>query len=171
MVLSKNLKLWTIVQFKHNTHKAAARNLNQQNFETFLPFEKIVNFRNKKYISTKRPLFPGYMFVAFEEENINFNKIKSTYGVSKLLSHNDRPYIIPEALINSIIAKCDEEGVFHPPNQFSVGDNVRIANGPFNDFIARVESIDKNQRVWILIDIMGQSTRASIKSKRLKYAD
>ena len=168
--MSKISKSWAIVQFKPNAHKLAERNLRQQKFETFLPFEEITKSKNGKFISTKRPLFPGYMFVASEKENMAWHKINCTYGVSKLLTLNNEPYIVPQALITAIMSRCNPLGVLLQHKQFSKNDRVRIVSGPFDNFLATVESIDKSQRVWVLIDLMGQAPRTLIQAEKLKYA-
>tara|TARA_B100000780_G_scaffold142912_1_gene99988 strand:- start:75 stop:584 length:510 start_codon:yes stop_codon:yes gene_type:complete len=168
--MSKISKLWAILQFKPNAYKLAERNLNQQDFETFLPFEEVTRYKNKQFISTQRPLFPGYMFVAFERENTPWHRINSTYGVSKLLTLNSEPYLVPNTLITDIMARCNQAGLLLPQKQFSKDDSVRLVSGPFDNFLATVESIDENQRVWILIDLMGQATRTLVKAEKLKYA-
>ena len=119
-------------------------------------------------ILTRRPLFPGYMFVAFDRKNMPWHKINNTLGVSKLLTLNNEPYIIPKTLITNMMAQCDLGGIFHPERQFTKGDSVRFISGPFDSFLATVENIDKNQRVWVLIGLMGQSTRTIIKIEKLK---
>jgi transcriptional antiterminator RfaH len=167
--MSKIIKLWTILQFKPNAHQLAERNLNQQGFETFLPFQEITQYKKQKLISTKRPLFPGYMFVAFEKETIKWHKINCTYGVSKILTFNNEPYIIPEVLIFNMMAQCNQAGVLLPQKIFSKHDKVRLVSGPFDNFLATVESIDKNQRVWVLIDLMSQSTRVLVNAEKLQY--
>jgi transcriptional antiterminator RfaH len=168
--VSKISKLWTIVQFKPNAHKLAERNLNQQDFETFLPLEEVTKYKNKICISTKRPLFPGYMFVAFEKENESWHKINSTHGVSKLLTLNSEPYLVQNTLITAIMARCNQAGVLLPQKHFSKNDSVRLVSGPFDNFLATVVSMDKNQRVCVLIDFMGQASRMLIKAEKLKFA-
>tara|TARA_B100000767_G_C19539831_1_gene440255 strand:+ start:140 stop:649 length:510 start_codon:yes stop_codon:yes gene_type:complete len=169
--MSKILKIWTILQFKPHAHTLAQKNLNQQGFKTFLPLENVTKYKNQQFISTQRPLFPGYMFVAFERENMFWHKINSTYGVSKLLTHNNQPHIIPDALIFSIMARCNLEGVLLPSKKFSKGDDVRFISGPFHNFLATVENIDKNQRIWVLMDLMGQVTRTLVDADKLKYSN
>lgn len=170
LIMSEVLKSWTIVQFKPNAHKYAERNLNQQGFKTFLPFEKITKYKNQKFTFAKRPLFPGYMFVIFDKRNMDWHKINNTYGVSKVLTSNNMPYLLPDTFINKMVSQCNQSGVFFPNKNFSKGDLVQIISGPFDNFLATVESIDKNQRVWILIELMGQSTRALVKAEKLNYA-
>ena len=168
--MSNTSKSWAILQFKPNAHILAERNLNRQGFETFLPFIEATKYKNKQIISTHRPLFPGYMFVALEINNISWHKINYTYGVSKLLTHTNQPHIVPDDLIFSIMARCNQEGVLLPPKHFSKGDSVRFVSSPFHNFLATVESIDKNQRVWVLIDLMGQVTRTLVKTDKLKHS-
>ena len=163
-------KLWAIIQFKPNAHKLAERNLNQQDFKTFLPFEEVTQYQNQQFTSIKRPLFPGYMFVALEKVNTPWHKINSTYGVSKLLINNNKPYIIPDSYIDAIIEQCNKEGVFIPHKKISKNDRVRLVSGPFSNFLATVDSIDKNNRIWIFIDLMGQATRTLVKAEKLKHA-
>ena len=167
-VMPKISKLWAILQFKPNAYKLAERNLNQQGFETFLPFEEVTKYKNEQFISTQRPLFPGYMFVAFERKNTPWFRIHSTYGVSKLLTLNSEPYLVPNTLITDIMARCNQAGVLLPQKQFSKDDSVCLVSGPFDNFLATVESIDENQRVWVLIDLMGQATRTLVKAEKLK---
>ena len=167
--MSEIQKLWTILQFKPNAHKLAERNLKQQGFVTFLPFEKVTKYNKQEFILAKRPLFPGYMFVAFKGENIKCNKINSTYGVSKVLTLNGKPYIIPESFMIKLISQCDQSGVLLPQKKLSKNDRVRIVSGPFNNFLATVEAVEKSQRVWVLIDLMGQATRTSVKTGDLKH--
>ncbi|MDA8760489.1 transcriptional activator RfaH [Amylibacter sp.] len=164
-----NSKIWAIVQFKPNAHKLAEHNLNKQGFETFLPCAETRKYRNKQFISTQRPLFPGYMFVAFEKQNTPWHKINCTYGVSKLLTLNNEPYLVSNNLMAHIMARYNQEGVLLPQKQFSKDDNVRLISGPFDNFLAKVESIEENQRVWILIDLMGQATRTLVNAEKLKH--
>jgi transcriptional antiterminator RfaH len=57
-----NTLSWYIVQFKHNSHKIAVRNLQRQGFETFLPMHEVTRRTVVKFETVIRPLFAGYMF-------------------------------------------------------------------------------------------------------------
>lgn len=160
---------WTILQYKPNAHKLAEANLIRQGFETFLPFEEITKYQNKQYINTMQPLFPGYMFVKFESKKTLWHKINNTIGVSKLLTLNNLPCVVPDNLITNIKTRCNKARVLVPKNQFSKDDNVRIVSGPFDNFLATIECIEKNQRVWILMDLMGQEIRTMIDTKKLEH--
>lgn len=168
-VITKTIESYAIVQFKPNAHKIAERNLRQQNFKTFTPLEEIKKYKNGKFITTQRPLFPGYMFVAFEKDIKLWNSIKSTFGVTKVLTHNHKPYLILNTVVTTIMEQCDQNGVFLPKKHFCENDRVRLISSPFENFLATVDSIDEDQRVWILIDLMGQITRALVHAERLTH--
>ncbi|KDB05068.1 hypothetical protein U879_03475 [Defluviimonas sp. 20V17] len=57
------------------------------------------------------------------------------------------------------MARCDGAGVFDSATPFRPGDDVRIGAGPFLDFVAWVEELALDQRVWVLLDLMGRKTR------------
>jgi transcriptional antiterminator RfaH len=46
--------------------------------------------------------------------------------------------------------------------EIKAGDPVQIMQGPFSEFVARVEQIAPDQRVWVLIDMMGRTTRIAV---------
>ena len=83
-------KKWFILQFKPNSHLLAKRNLHRQGFESFIPMLEITKHKYNRYVSELRPLFPGYMFVAFNPESGPWRQINCTTGVSKLVCFGRR---------------------------------------------------------------------------------
>ena len=161
------LKKWFILQFKPNSHRLAERNLHRQGFESFLPLHEVTKHKYNRYVSDLRPLFPGYMFVAFNPESGPWRQINCTAGVSKLVSFDYQAKPIPFELISGLKARCSSGGKLLPPNQLNKGDAVQLLVGPFEDYIAKVETIDADQRVWILMKVMGRVTRISVDSSQL----
>ena len=64
--------------------------------------------------------------------------------------------------------RCDASGKLLPTKQLSKGDEVQILNGPFANFITTIEEIDTQQRVWVLMELMGRPTRISVNIEGLK---
>ena len=162
------LKKWFIIQFKPNSHRLAERNLHRQGFESFLPLHEVTKHKYNRYVSDLRPLFPGYMFVAFDPESGPWRQINRTVGVSKLVSFGHQPISIPLDLISGLMARCNSVGKLLPPNQFNKGEAVQLLTGPFANYIAKVETIDADQRVWVLMELMGRVTPISVKTNQLK---
>ena len=93
------IKKWLIAQIKPNSYDLAARNLERQGFHTFLPKMKTTIKKEKRFINKEECVFPGYMFIGVNPQNLNWTKINSTYGVSKLLVFNKKPAEISYDLI------------------------------------------------------------------------
>jgi transcriptional antiterminator RfaH len=153
------MKQWHLVQFKPNSHRLAVENLQRQGFETFLPLQEITRRKASCFTVDLRPLFPGYMFVGVELNAAPWVTINSTIGVSRLVSFADNYKPLPLNVISSLMFRCNEEGKLLPPKTFNAGDSVEVLTGPFANFVATVEKIDAQHRVWVLLKFMGQSTR------------
>ena len=163
-----SVKSWFLLQYKPNSYRVALRNLHRQGFETFLPMQDITARKSSRFLLLSKPLFPGYMFVAFERDGGSWRQINSTTGVSRLVSFDGQPRELPLDLVSGLMLRCDASGRILPPAQLSTGDKVQVLSGPFANFIATVENIDERHRTWVLIDFMGRGTRMQVQSKQLK---
>ena len=163
-----NTPSWYIVQFKPNSHKIAVRNLQRQGFETFLPMHEVTRRTAAKFETVIRPLFAGYMFVACDPEKAPWIQINSTYGVSRVLSFAEGPKPMPEALIAGLRARCDSVGKVVPLENFEAGQSVEMHSGLFANFIATVEQMASDARVWVLLDFMGKATRVQVDRQQIQ---
>ena len=152
-------KEWFILQFKPNAHHQANKNLNQQGFETFLPLHDTTSRKLSRFIYTSKPLFPGYMFIKFDRVKAKWHKINNTYGVSRLITSNSKLKPIPTIFIDNLMMRYDLSGKLLPVEKLKKGNQVKVLEGPFAGFIATVESYESEQRIWILMDLMGRNTK------------
>ena len=163
-----NNKDWFLVQFKPNNHFIAEQNLKHQGYRTFLPIEERVLYRYGKNIVTKTPLFPGYFFVEFSLTLDNWSGIRSTFGVSRLISQNDKPQIIPQSIMHELISRCDENGMLLPPKEMNKGDKIVVRNSAFSKFISTIDQIDSKNRIWVLVNILGRQSRVQVRSEQIQ---
>jgi transcriptional antiterminator RfaH len=152
-------KEWFILQFKSNSHHLAAKNLNRQGFETFLPLHVTTSRKLSRFVNTSQPLFPGYMFIRFDKAESKWRKINSSYGVSRLITFNSVLKSIPTSFVDSLMKRYDLSGNLLPVEKLKKGDQVKIYKGPFTDFIATIETYETEQRIWVLMDLMGRKTK------------
>ena len=164
------MKQCHLVQFKPNSHRLAVWNLQRQGFETFLPLQEITSIKASRFTVNLRPLFPGYMFVGVELNTAPWLKINCTIGVSRLVSFANNYKPLPLNLISSLMFRCDEEGKLLPHKTLNAGDSVEVLNGPFANFVATVEKIDAQKRVYVLMEFMGQSTRMHVAPDNVRIA-
>ena len=161
---------WFLAQCKPNSHRIAERNLTQQGFQTFLPMQEKTAPRRGKFVTSLVPLFPGYLFVAFETAQGGWHTINSTYGISRLIGFGKDPVPLPLDLVSELMLRCDEAGKLLPPRILKPGDEVCLTSGPFANFVATIEDITPDKRVWVLLDIMGRQTRVAVSSEGLRFA-
>jgi len=164
-------KEWFVLQFKSNSHHQAAKNLTQQGFETFLPLHDSTSRKLSRFINTSKPLFPGYMFITFDRAESAWHKINNTYGVSRLITSNSELKPIPTIFIDSLMMRYDLSGKLLPVEKLKKGDQVKVLEGPFADFIATVETYETEQRIWILMDLMGRKTKIQTSSDTLQLSN
>ena len=159
---------WFLAQLRPNCAKIADRNLKRQGFKTFLPLEEETRQRNGKFVTVMRPLFPGYIFVAFDVARGLWRTVNSTYGITLLVSIGKEPAAVPLDLVSQLMLRCDANCKLLPPKLLKPGDRVRLTNGPFANFVAEVETIAPDRRVWVLLEIMGGQTRVAVSSEQLR---
>lgn len=169
-LLDENIGNWYLLQFKKNSHRVAERNLNKQGFKTFLPLHDFTSNRGLKFSTSTKPLFPGYMFVSIKSDRAPWYKINSTLGVSRLICQDGVPIRVPPRVVSGLISRCDSSGRLLHPNTLQRGDSVEIQSGALTNFIAKVESIDSNRRIWVLIDLLGRITKVQVASEQLKLS-
>ena len=164
-------KEWFILQFKPNSHHQAAKNLIQQGFETFLPLHVVTSQKLSRFVNTSKPLFPGYMFIRFNRAETKWHKINNTYGVSRLVTFNSILKPIPTTFVNNLMKRYDLSGKLLPIKKLKKGDQVKVLRGPFADFIATVETYEDDQRIWVLMDLMGRKTKIQATTDTLELSN
>lgn len=168
MTFHDRANAWFLAQLRPNSAAIAERNLQRQQFLTFLPRETCTRRVRGQFVSRLEPLFPGYIFVSFNPARGRWNTINSTFGVSRLVSFGSAPAPVPDDLVSKLILRCDAEGMLRPQCDLSEGDKVVIANGPFSDFVGKIDTIEGQERVFVLLDMMGRQTRVQANPQDLR---
>lgn len=162
---------WHLVQLKPNCLRMATHNLQRQGFKTFCPLDEHTRRKGERFETQVRPLFPGYVFVRFDPETTPWRSINYTYGVSRLVCFQPyRPARVPCELVSGLMRRCDETGRLLPPATLKPGDQVKVTAGPFADFIATVETLLPERRVWVLMDILNRPTRVALDPSDVRVA-
>ena len=116
----------------------------------------IVESGRKKNI--KERLFPGYVLVQMDLNDTTWNLVRNTTGVTGFVGTGGKPTPISEAEVESIMKFSQMEAPKFEV-KFHTGDGVRIIDGPFSDFLGKVDSIDEEKgKVKVLVSIFGRET-------------
>ena len=107
------------------------------------------------------------MFVEFNYNNNYWKKINGTIGVSRIVSFGKNPTVVSSDIIAALIKRCDEFSKLKPKIKLKEGEKVKVIRGPFTNFIATIDEIEPQKRIWLLLDFMGQKTKLKLHEKDL----
>ncbi|MFT3954743.1 MAG: transcription termination/antitermination protein NusG [Piscinibacter sp.] len=163
-------KRWYVVHAYSGMEKAVERNLReridrsglQDKFGRILvPMEEVVELKNGKKSVTERRFFPGYVLVEMEMADETWHLVKHTSKVTGFVGGaKNRPAPISEAEVLKIVHQM-QEGVEkpRPKVEWSVGELVRVKEGPFTDFNGAIEDVNYDKsKVRVSVTIFGRAT-------------
>jgi transcriptional antiterminator RfaH len=143
---------WYVAQTKPQQSHIAIVNLERQGFECFSP----VYLRRTREGDHKSPLFPGYLFVRFDQlESDDWKCIHSTIGVLRLLGQTgEKPSPVREAAMNEMLrlgGLVDDLTMLLP---FAAGESVTFTEGPLKGMTGKALQVSTN-RVTLLFSLLG----------------
>ena len=152
------MKKWYLIKTKPKQEKVAIANLENQNYHVYCPCTKI----NKKNLV----LFPGYLFINLDENSENWAPIRSTKGVLNFVRFGLCYAKIPNKIIN-YIKENESLTVEKIKNlyDFKPGDKIQITEGVFKNCVAIFKSSKSEERVILLMNLLGQQQTINIKQK------
>ena len=162
-------KKWYIVHAYSNFERKVAESIREKAHaagldayfdEILVPTEKVVEVRRGRKVDAERKFFPGYVLVKMAMTDEAYHLIKNTPKVTGFLGADNKPVAISEAEANRILQQV-QEGVERPKPSihFEVGEQVRVADGPFASFNGLVEEVDEvRARVKVAVSIFGRAT-------------
>ena len=159
----------TVTWYAAHTHAQAeakaAWHLENQGFQFYLPRYLKRRRHARKTDWVKAPLFPRYLFIGVTPENLRWRAINSTIGIHYLVSgRSGEPTPIPTRIIDAIRAREDEDGnvALGADLHFRKGEVVKILDGPMTDAIGLFDIMTDDERVVVLLDLMGRQVRVRL---------
>ena len=149
---------WFAVHCQPCRERVAACNLANQSFKVFLPSREKTRRHARKLETIRAPLFPSYLFVELDLARDRWRSVNGTPGVIRLVSNRDTPAAAPRGVVESLIDACDKDGLIAWRPDLKLGQQVRVANGPFADLVGELAQMTDAGRVRVLLDILGGRT-------------
>ena len=154
---------WFVVQTKWQKEYAAVENLERQGYTAYCPQIVRARHRRKCWQPVTEPLFPRYLFVQLNIGVDNFAPIRSTIGVQSLVRFGSQPVAIGQRVIDAIRHQEQyliDRATHHP--KWKPGDSVEIINGPFSGLTGLFETKNGEERVTILLQMLGRDNRVTV---------
>ncbi|MEZ4750207.1 MAG: transcription termination/antitermination protein NusG [Bdellovibrionota bacterium] len=125
-----------------------------------IPSENVIELVRGQKKTTSRKFFPGYMLVRMDLNDTTWHMLKNTPKVTGFVGNAVKPPAVPEEEVAKIATQM-QEGTLkpRPKVQFREGENVRVIDGPFNNFNGVVENVNAEKgKLRVLVSIFGRST-------------
>lgn len=163
---SDKAKWYVVHTFSGNEHKVARilkervqlGGFGDRIFKVMVPQQKkiIVSEGEKKTVEER--LFPGYVLVLMEVSDETWHLIRNIKGVTGFVGTGTSPTPLPESEVAALMSYMkEEEPTFEA--SFNIGDAVKITDGPFADFLGKVEEVNEEQgKLKVLVSVFGRET-------------
>jgi transcription elongation factor/antiterminator RfaH len=146
---------WYVVHTQPQREVQAAQQLENQDYRVFLPRFFKSRRHARKFETVLAPLFPRYMFIVLNLGRDRWRSVNGTYGVDRLLMRSGEPEPVPLGLVEQLAGAADANDAVRFSMGLQQGQTIRVTAGPFAELIGKLESLDDQGRVRVLLEIMG----------------
>lgn len=158
------MNCWYVVYCKPRQEAVAEENLLRQGFRVYLPRVRSNRRRREKWIKAVEPLFPRYIFIHIDPVRRSTAPVRSTRGVVALLRFGGQLAVVPDEVIDVLLQGEDPATGLHQDNRplLCAGDPVKLMHGPLAGMEGIFAQEDGEQRVTVLLELLGKINRISI---------
>jgi transcription elongation factor/antiterminator RfaH len=161
---------WFLAHTLARSEAKAEFHLGAQGFRTYLPQIRKTIRHARQLKTVQAPLFPGYLFVILDLNRDRWLSVRSTVGVSRLITTQDgRPIHVPLGIVESLIERS-QANLTRLDDGLVKGQHVRILCGPFAEFVGTLDRLDAAGRVKVLLEMMGNAVPVTLHRSALAPA-
>jgi transcriptional antiterminator RfaH len=154
---------WFCVRSKPKSEHIAARHIEEAGIEVFLPRIRFQKLTRRGKVWFTEALFPGYLFSRFNWAS-SFRSVCGTNGVTTIVHFGENWPRIPAEAIEELRRLFGTESLRELQPELNVGDEVKIASGPFQGLVAVVNKVlPAPERIRVLLDFLGRQTSVEVK--------
>lgn len=138
--------------------RAQTLNLTDYILEVLIPVQEKIQIKRGQRKTVNEKIFPGYMLVRMELTDPSWLAVRTTQGVTGFVGIGNKPTPLPKHEVQAV-QKYMKMGAPQYKADFVDGEAVKIVDGPFNEFLGTVKSIDEGKgKVEVLVSIFGRET-------------
>jgi len=138
--------------------RVESMNMGDKIFRVLVPVEDEIQVRDGKKKITKRKVYPGYVLVEMIMTDTSWYVVRNTPGVTGFVGTGAKPIPLHSAEVKQILKQM---GVTEPKTRIDVvvGQSVRVASGPFENFIGSVDEINSEKgKLRVMVSMFGRDT-------------
>lgn len=148
--------------------RAETLNLTDKILEILIPTQEKIQIKRGQRKTVNEKIFPGYMLVHMELTDDSWLAVRTTQGVTGFVGMGNKPSALPRHEVEAIQKYMLQVSPQYKAD-FVEGEAVRIVEGPFNDFLGTVNSINEERgKVEVLVSIFGRETPVELDFLQIK---
>ncbi len=161
-----NAKWYVVHTYSGHENKVAvtlkqrieSEHLEEKILDVLVPMQDKIEIKGGKKLTVKEKIFPGYILVKIVLDDESWLAVRTTQGVTSFVGMGNKPTPISEAEVATIVRFTQNEAPVYK-QVFGVDDTVKIVDGPFADFIGKIDNVDEEKgKVKVLVSIFGRET-------------
>ncbi|AJJ11009.1 transcription elongation factor/antiterminator RfaH [Yersinia rohdei] len=160
------MKYWHLLYCKRGQLLRAKEHLERQEVKCWTPIVTIEKIVRGKRIATTEALFPNYLFIAFDPEQIHTTTISATRGVSHFVRFGVQPAVIPAVVIAEMQSHTADKII--DPEVPVAGDVVTITEGIFSGLQAIYTEPDGEARSMLLLNMLNSQVLQSLDNRQFE---
>jgi transcriptional antiterminator NusG len=168
---------WYIVHTYAGHENKVSKNLRQRSesmgfdnriFDIIVPTRSTIKVSQGKKETVQEKIFPGYVLINMDLDDETWLLVRSTPGVTAFIGAGNKPTPISEKEVEAIQKFMNTEEPLYKV-AFSMGEAVKIMDGPFTDFLGTIDSIDEERgKLKVLVSIFGRETPVELDFLQVK---
>jgi transcriptional antiterminator RfaH len=165
------MQRWYLIHTKPLGERLAKMHLERQGFRVYLPRATQAVRSGGQWRDRVVALFPRYLFLQLNEGRQSLAPVRSTTGVTEVVRFGSRYTIVPDGVISDLLARADPSTGLHRllrPSELTVGMPVQIRHGPFDGLDGVFEREAGDDRVVVLLTLLGQAVSACVPSRSVR---
>ncbi len=135
-----------------------------------IPTEKVIELKGKKKKELEKKFYPGYMLIEMELDDETWHMVKNTLRVTGFVG-GLKPVPLPQEEVDIIVQQMEKGPAPVIKSRYDKGENVRIMDGPFSNFVGYVDEVDMDHgRLKVMVSIFGRQTPVELNFSQVEKA-
>jgi len=165
--VEENGKQWFVVHTYSGYEERVKKNLEQrikfidsgeQIFKVIIPTEDEIEVKNGQRRTVVKKILPGYLIIQMNMSDQSWSMVRNTPGVTGFVGSGSKPTPLREEEVGRILKQMAAEAPKVKVG-FRKGQGVRVADGPFIDFVGVVDEINSERgKIKVLLSLFGRET-------------
>jgi transcriptional antiterminator NusG len=168
---------WYAIHTYAGYENAVARNLKQRIeslnmedkiFAVIVPTEKKIKVKGGKRVEEEEKIYPGYVLVDMIVTDDSWYVVRNTPRVTGFVGAGVSPVPLDQKEVDNLFSRMQKSTTEHSID-LSIGDLVKIADGPFKDFEGKVSEVDTQRgKIKVLVSMFGRETPVELDFLQVK---